>query len=41
VHDGQQLAPSKQYAALPANIVALDETSIKSITFNGQSLKVG
>jgi phosphate transport system substrate-binding protein len=41
VHDGQQLAPSKQYATLPANIVTLDETSIKSITFNGQSLKVG
>ncbi len=41
VHDGQQLAPSLQYAQLPANVVAIDETTIKSITFNGQPLQVG
>jgi phosphate transport system substrate-binding protein len=41
VHGGQQLAPTLQYASLPANIVTLDETTIRSITFNGQSLTVG
>jgi ABC-type phosphate transport system substrate-binding protein len=41
VHSGQQLAPSLQYASLPANIVTLDETTIRSITFNGQSLNLG
>ena len=40
VHDGQQLAPTLQYASLPSNIVTLDETTIKSITYNGQTLSV-
>ncbi|MGZ4850542.1 MAG: phosphate ABC transporter substrate-binding protein PstS [Candidatus Bathyarchaeia archaeon] len=40
IHNGQQLAPNLEYAQLPANVVRLDETSIKSITFNGQSLSV-
>lgn len=38
VHDGQQLAPALGYATLPANVVQIDETSIQSITFNGQHL---
>jgi phosphate ABC transporter phosphate-binding protein len=38
VHDGQALAPALEYASLPANIVQLDETTINSITFNGQHL---
>jgi phosphate transport system substrate-binding protein len=38
VHDGQDLAPSLQYAPLPSNVVQIDETSIASITFNGQTL---
>ncbi len=38
VHDGQQLAPSLAYAQLPTNVVQIDETSIQSITFNGQTL---
>ncbi len=38
VHDGQQLAPSLWYAALPSNVVHIDEATIKSITFNGQQL---
>jgi ABC-type phosphate transport system substrate-binding protein len=38
VHDGQQLASSLQYAALPANLVQLNEATIRSITFNGQPL---
>ncbi len=38
VHDGQDLAPSLQYARLPTNVVQIDETSIQSITFNGQHL---
>jgi phosphate transport system substrate-binding protein len=38
VHDGQSVGASLDYAALPASIVTIDETSIKSITYNGQSL---
>jgi phosphate ABC transporter phosphate-binding protein len=38
VHDGQQLAPALEYATLPSNVVQIDETSIQSITFNGQHL---
>lgn len=41
VHDGQQLAPALQYASLPSNLVQIDETTLKSITFNGQQLSVG
>jgi phosphate transport system substrate-binding protein len=40
VHDGQQLSASLQYAQLPANVVLIDEATIRSITFNGQSLPV-
>ncbi len=38
VHDGQNLAPQLSYAKLPSNVVQIDETTIKSITFNGQTL---
>jgi len=38
VHDGQQNAPALAYVQLPANVVQIDEASIKSITFNGQQL---
>jgi phosphate transport system substrate-binding protein len=38
VHDGQQLAPGLEYAPLPSNVVALDEETLHSITFNGQTL---
>lgn len=38
VHDGQQLGPALEYAPLPSNVVQIDETSIQSITFNGQTL---
>jgi phosphate transport system substrate-binding protein len=40
VHDGQQLAPALEYAPLPTNVVQIDETTIHSITFNGQQLPV-
>ena len=40
VHDGQQLAPALEYASLPTNVVQIDETTIRSITFNGQQLPV-
>jgi phosphate ABC transporter phosphate-binding protein len=40
VHDGQQLAPALEYASLPTNVVQIDETTIRSITFNGQQLQV-
>ena len=38
VHDGQSLGPALGYAPLPTNVVQLDETTIASITFNGQTL---
>ena len=38
VHDGQSAGASLNYATLPASIVSIDETSIKSIAYNGQSL---
>jgi phosphate ABC transporter, phosphate-binding protein len=39
VHDGQALAPDQQYATLPSNVVQIDETTLSSITFNGQTLQ--
>ena len=38
VHDGQQLAPGLDYVSLPTSVVQIDETTIQSITFNGQHL---
>jgi len=38
VHEGQSAGVSLNYATLPASIVTIDEASIKSITYNGQSL---
>jgi phosphate transport system substrate-binding protein len=38
VHDGQTAGASLDYATLPGSIVTIDETSIKAITYNGQSL---
>ena len=38
VHDGQQLAPALEYATLPSNIVQIDEATLNSITFKGQSI---
>ncbi len=38
VHEGQANAPGLAYVQLPANVVQIDEASIKSITFNGQQL---
>jgi ABC-type phosphate transport system substrate-binding protein len=38
VHDGQNLAPGLEYAQLPSNVVQIDEASINSITFNGETL---
>jgi phosphate transport system substrate-binding protein len=40
IHDGQSLAAGNEYAPLPSNVVQLDETTIRSITFNGQTLQV-
>ncbi len=38
VHDGQQLAPHLEYAALPTNLVQINEATLNSITFNGQAI---
>jgi phosphate transport system substrate-binding protein len=40
VHDGQTQAPALAYAQLPSNVVTIDETTIRSITFDGQTLSV-
>lgn len=40
IHGGQDIAPTLSYASLPANIVSIDETTIRSINFNGQSIPV-
>jgi phosphate transport system substrate-binding protein len=39
VHGGQSLASDLEYATLPSNVVQVDEASINSITFNGQTLR--
>jgi len=39
VHDGQNLASDLEYAPLPSNVVQVDEASLNSITFNGQTLR--
>lgn len=38
VHDGQSLASDLEYAPLPSNVVQINEASLNSITFNGQTL---
>ena len=38
VHDGQKQAPNLEYVALPPSVVKIDESTIESITFNGQHL---
>jgi phosphate transport system substrate-binding protein len=38
VHGGQDQSPALSYAPLPANVVQIDETTIRSITFNGQAV---
>lgn len=40
VHDGQSTSATLDYATLPQSIVTIDETSIRSITYNGQSLPI-
>ncbi|MEM2098429.1 MAG: phosphate ABC transporter substrate-binding protein PstS [Candidatus Bathyarchaeia archaeon] len=38
VHEGQQFAAGLQYAALPANLISINEATLRSITYNGQTL---
>lgn len=38
VHDGQTTAATLYYVPLPNSVIAIDETSIKSMTFNGATL---
>jgi phosphate ABC transporter phosphate-binding protein len=38
IHDGQSLASDLEYAPLPSNVVQINEASLNSITFNGQTL---
>ncbi|MDA4127451.1 MAG: phosphate ABC transporter substrate-binding protein PstS [Thaumarchaeota archaeon] len=37
-HDGQQTSSGLSYVPLPANLVTLNEQSVSSITYNGQTL---
>jgi phosphate transport system permease protein/phosphate transport system substrate-binding protein len=41
IHAGQTYAPPLAYVPLPASVVTLDEATIKSITFNGQTVFQG
>ena len=38
VHDGQELGPALEYATLPSNLVQINETTLSTITFNGQTV---
>lgn len=38
VHDGQSLGSSLGYVPLPANVVSIDESGIRSVVFQGQTL---
>lgn len=38
MHDGQEIAPELSYAELPTNVVNINEVTLKSITYNGQTL---
>lgn len=38
LHDGQALASALEYATLPSNLVQVDETTLSSITFDGQAV---
>jgi len=38
MHDGQDIAPELSYAQLPANVVEINEDTLKSITYNGHTL---
>jgi len=40
IHDGQDLSSSLEYAPLPSNVIAINEATIQSITFNGATLSV-
>jgi ABC-type phosphate transport system substrate-binding protein len=38
VHDGQAQATPLSYVPLPKSVVTVDETTIRSVTFNSQTL---
>ena len=38
MHDGQETAPELSYAQLPTNVVKINETTLKTITYNGHTL---
>jgi phosphate transport system substrate-binding protein len=40
IHGGQAQATPLAYVPLPAGVVAIDEASVESITFNGQTLPI-
>jgi phosphate transport system substrate-binding protein len=40
IHDGQKLSSALSYATLPSNVVSINEATIRSITYNGQTLQV-
>ena len=37
--EGQSYAPSMHYAELPASVIAIDEATLSSITYNGETLR--
>jgi hypothetical protein len=38
VHDGQNFSEGLEYGKLPASVVTLNEATLRSVTYNGQSL---
>ncbi len=38
IHYGQSIAPSLEYVPLPSSVISVDETTVESITFNGQNM---
>ena len=40
VDDGQALGPNAGYVALPASIISIDNTTLASVTYNGQAITI-
>ena len=38
VHDGQEIGPTLEYVPLPDTAISINETTLKSITFNGEPI---
>ena len=41
IHDGQKFGPPLHYATLPAEVVKMEEATLKGLTAKGQPLLTG